>query len=89
MTRRGRTNQSVERRLVGLETTAEARDEERGFWLIQVGGDPDRGGEYTWDDRRKVYVNDAGDEIPPEDAPHGDPDSEFTYTVNAGEARDS
>ena len=79
MTRRTRTSRSVEDRLDALESSSDSS--EGGFWIISVGGDPDEGGRYTWDDRREAYTNDSGHEVPPEEAPSGD--SEFNYEVDS------
>ena len=75
MTRR--SNRSIEDRLDALESSSNSS--EGGFWII--GGDPEEGGRYTWDERREAYTNDSGHEVPPEEAPSGD--SEFNYEVDS------
>lgn len=79
MNRRSITD--LERDLEDLEAKT---DDEDGFLHIQIGGDPDKGGYYTWNSERSAYVNEAGYELPPDAAA----DSEFEWNIEYGHDKD-
>ena len=74
------SKRNIEHRLGEIEGDKEASGD--GFRIIQIGGDPDRGGWYSWNAENDVYENEHGYEIPPEDAP----ESEFEFTIDNDEA---
>lgn len=68
------TRRTLERRLEQIETGGPPGD---GFRIIQIGGNPDKGGWYAWNADKGVYENSSGFEIPPADAPQSEFELEF------------
>lgn len=65
----------LESRLDEVEQRNDPSDD--GFHIIQIGGNPDKGGWYAWTADKGVYENSSGYEIPPADAPESEFELEF------------